>query len=149
MSREKLKYNKMKSLTFVIMTLLLSSFTIKTYSQSSLEFNQVKLISTEETVPNNKVWKIVSVAASSNLALTGGGLTKSQSTQIIVNSQIVHVTQVSSWVGDSSGSNANPRPHGITSIQITNLPMWLPEGSTLQSGINVNHISVIEFNLVQ
>lgn len=43
-----------------IITLTLTLFAFLSYSQQQLEFNQVKLVSSEQTVPTDKVWKVES-----------------------------------------------------------------------------------------
>ena len=39
------------------------------YAQGNLQFNQVKLVSTVETVPAGKVWKLENYLPSSQLAI--------------------------------------------------------------------------------
>lgn len=120
--------------------------TSATAFSQTLQYSQVKLITTTETVPGGKVWKVESVMASSNLATTAGTDSQNHSVRIVVNGTTVHIKAINTWVGSSSGSNANPRPYGVTTIDVTDLPIWLPAGTTLEAGTNAAYISVIEFN---
>lgn len=103
--------------------ILFSLFTFSiAFAQSgyNLEFSQVKLIgSTTETVPSGKVWKITSVLAS--------GATI----------RYININGTSVNMG-----------HSQYGSDISNFPIWLPEGSTLAAGANVYKISLVEFNLI-
>lgn len=48
--------------TFLILSLLVTSIILK--AQGNLQFNQVKLVSTIETVPIAKIWKVESCSSS-------------------------------------------------------------------------------------
>lgn len=113
------------------------SFTV--LGQGNLEFNQVKLIGTvSESVPVGKIWKIESALSSSSLNIsTGTTSTQNVTTNIVING--TNVVVKSSW-GSSYASSA---------IETTDLPIWLPAGTSLQAGTNVFRISVIEFNIIQ
>lgn len=124
---------------------LLFCMPVAAFSQT-LQYSQVKLVTTSETVPGGKVWKVESVMASGNLATTAGTDNQNQSVRIVVNGTTVHIKAINTWVGGSSGSNANPRPYGIAAMDVTDLPIWLPAGTTLEAGANAAYISVIEFN---
>jgi hypothetical protein len=117
---------------------ILLFYSISSFAQGNLEFNQVKLVgSTTETVPAGKIWKIESALSSSSLSIsTGTTSTQNVTTNIVING--TNVVVKSSW-GSSYASSA---------IETTDLPIWLPAGTTLQSGNNVFRISVIEFNIV-
>ena len=137
-----------------ILAILLTLFAVTSFSQKQLEFNQVKLVTASETVPADKVWKVVSVAASSDLSIFSTFLgntnaTQTSSTQIIINGDVTYMQQFLRWTGQNVGSNAQPRPYGSEAFQVTELPIWLPAGTTLEAGLNVNRISVIEFNIVE
>lgn len=118
------------------------------FSQGTLQFNQVKLVGTTESVPAGKVWKVVSVIAANSLSVAEGTNTVSNSTQIAIDGVTSHIAHCSTWTGPGSGSNANPRPYGYTSAEITQLPIWLPALTTLAAGSNVTKVSVIEFNIL-
>ena len=61
----------MKSFAFLLFALFLSKFG---FSQGNLQFNQVKLVSTIETVPAGKVWKVENYLPSSQLAIDLNGV---------------------------------------------------------------------------
>jgi len=56
------KINKMKK--SILSLVFISLFGLMSFAQGSLQFNQVKLVSSEETVPAGKVWKVESVMSS-------------------------------------------------------------------------------------
>ena len=117
---------------------ILLFYSISSFAQGNLEFNQVKLVgTTNETVPAGKIWKIESALSSSSLNIsTGTTSTQNVTTNIVING--TNVVVKSSW-GSSYASSA---------LETTDLPIWLPAGTTLQAGNNVFRISVIEFNIV-
>lgn len=135
----------MKKVLLILISVLCVA--LYTNAQGTLQFNQVKLVSSE-TVPSGKVWKVVSVISTSDLSIAGGVDASSKSTQIAIDGITCYVVQNSSWIGSSSGSNANPRPYGYSSVAPTALPLWLPAGTTLAAGTNVSKVSVIEFNVI-
>jgi hypothetical protein len=132
----------MKKLYFIVF-ILLNQFA---FAQGNLQFNQVKLVTAQETVPVGKVWKVESViyniAEGSTTYQTGnyGNCTSSDynSAAIVVAGTPTKVGQGTSPLGYSSGSYVH---------SYTILPIWLPAGTTLSGGICLNKISVIEFNI--
>jgi len=105
---------------------LLCSSVAFSQEESALKFNQVLLIElTEESVvvPEGKVWKITSAI----YELTG-------STDIVhfkINSIDVDIYRYFSQV---------------TTAHSNNLPIWVPQGSIIESGFKVDALSIIEFN---
>ena len=119
-------------------------------AQASLEFNQVKLITTVETVPLGKAWKVESVASNSNQALPVPGLcsTLNNSTQIAVNGTTIHISARYVYNGSNCYGSSSAGIGVSTTGDLTNLPLWLPANTTLAAGLNVAFISIIEFNIV-
>jgi hypothetical protein len=112
-------------------------------AQGNLQFNAIKLISTQETVPVGKVWKLESapykidaVGSIGNYTSASPGVEYVQS--ILVNGNILFVQAIRYYDGSW---------HTFTG-PTCQFPMWLPEGSTLASGVGVQFISAIEFNVV-
>lgn len=128
-------------LYFVYITLLGSS-----YAQGNLQFNQVKLVSTQETVPAGKVWKVESVIY--NIAPTatgyqsGAGSCSSNSYE----STAIEVAGVPTKVGQ--GTQPASYSNLVYTHSYTILPLWLPAGTNLSGGTCLNKISVIEFNII-
>ena len=109
---------------FLLIALWFSLVSInKTVQAQTLQFSQVLLVSTTQTVPANKVWKV-----ESPLPSWGGGATTNT---ITIDGNLVVVT-----IGGSS------------SISGISFPLWLPSGTTLAPGSNIPRISVIEFTVV-
>ncbi len=118
-------------------------------SAQTLEFSQVKTVTTTETVPTGKVWKIVSVASSSNQALSmpSNCGVQSNSTQISVNGTTVHVSARYAYNGSNCASSASGGIGETSTGDLTELPLWLPASATLAAGTNAAFISVIEFTV--
>ncbi|MCC6601304.1 MAG: hypothetical protein IT223_11620 [Crocinitomicaceae bacterium] len=109
-----------------------------TMAQSTLQFNQVKLIgSTTETVPTGKIWKIENIVYSTAIPETG-----TQHAVISIGGTSVTV-RTSRGVNIASGTESRVSFHTWEQ----QLPLWLPESTTLQTSSNVYKISVIEFDV--
>ena len=123
------------------------------YTQGNLQFNQVKIISNtdpSQTVPAGKVWKIESV-------FSEGGDTYAMGASGTVYAHF-SACGLASFNFQNYGRylsiNNIPVAFGIHSAgsQMTNLPIWLPSGTTIctciPSYICARGYSVIEFNIV-
>jgi len=123
------------------------------YSQGNLQFNQVKIVSNtdaSQTVPAGKVWKIESVFSE------GGDtypLDCNGSTQTYFASCGIPSFYFKNY-GRYLSINNIPVSFGIHSAgnQMTNLPIWLPAGTTIctciPSYMCARGYSVIEFNII-
>jgi len=96
----------------------------------TLQFSQVLLISTVQTVPANKVWKVEAVIPDGPTML---GNVSSGACRITINN---HTSAISGW-----------QSYGSTMYSF-NQPLWLPAGTTLAAGTYTYRISVIEFTVV-
>lgn len=116
-------------------------------AQGSLQFSQVKLVTTLETVPANKVWKVESVIYDIPATSTTGSSSSSASCgPNTFYSKSIEVNGVSTKTGHGTHSAAYSN---LTYIHAyTELPLWLPAGATLSGGPCLNQVSVIEFNVV-
>lgn len=117
-------------------------------AQGSLQFNQVKLVTSLETVPANKVWKVVSVIYDIP-ASNSGDMTSYSSTSCgssTYRSKAIVVNGVNTKVG--MGMHTASYSSLAYAHAYTELPLWLPAGATLSGGPCTNQISVIEFNVV-
>jgi hypothetical protein len=129
------------ALCIVVLTLY---FHAGVLAQHTLQFNQVKLVGTVETVPTDKVWKIESMLPSSRLTTyycsSSTSCSYSQTQHII----LVNGTNVFMASADAAGS-----AYGVTTNALMlNTTIWLPAGTTLAAGTGVFKISVIEFNII-
>jgi hypothetical protein len=129
--------------------LCLSAKSSGVFAQGSLQFNQVLLVNTLDTVPANKVWKIEA------LAYNGGAPFASQSAsysfifngtrgfdciaRFLINGNpvVIPTTYLQNNFNSTSGANF---PFSF--------PMWLPAGTTLNPQTNISYLSVIEFNVI-
>ncbi len=125
----------MKNLFLIIAFIGVTTFAS---AQGNLQFNQVKLVSTVETVPAGKVWKVEMAAYNGgNPILAAGNLQQFVTIMIIsINSNNIFIP----------GSYNN---YGYTGASFPSFfPIWLPAGTTLAAGTNVRFLSVIEFNII-
>jgi hypothetical protein len=133
--------------------MLSASLSSQLYSQGNLQFNQVKLVSTVETVPVGKVWKVESAA------YNGGAPFTNSSAIYAFPGSTNQPRGFESIMSYSVNGQLNYFPVtytiGGTSVQFSNsvngvahFPLWLPEGSTLAVGTNMRHLSVLEFNII-
>ena len=117
------------------------------FAQGNLQFNQVKLVSTIETVPAGKVWKIESVIynipSEMSSYQTSGSLSCGVNTFWNFAIEVAGVpTKTGQGVGSLQLSN-------ISYTQgYTELPIWLPGGATLSGGPCLNKVSILEFNII-
>ena len=125
----------MRQLLLLLLTCVLPIAT-KLQSQT-LQFSRVLFVTTTQTVPANKVWKVESILYSAAPTNIMGGNQNDQLT-IDGNALTVRATR-------SSNGGYNGITYGVWEQK---LPLWLPAGSTLAAGQNVNSISVIEFTVV-
>jgi len=124
--------------TFIILSTLANA-------QGNLQFNQVKLVTSIETVPLGKVWKIESVIY--NIAPTATGY---QSGAGSCNSTSYESTAIEvAGIPTKVGQGTQPASSSLVyTHSYTILPLWIPAGTTLSGGTCLNKISVIEFNII-
>lgn len=118
------------------------------FSQSgtNLQFERVVLIgSSADTVPLGRVWKVESVLSSSQLApslpANNTSQDKTNVLQIRVNNTLI---SVAAWLENVYASYRGHSAFG----NVTSLPIWLPENTTLEISSNAAYISVLEFKVV-
>jgi hypothetical protein len=129
----------MKKYVLFIVGLVFSFSFSKLSAQGNLQFNQVKMIgATTETVPVGKVWKVESIIYSASVGPVSASLT--QDDFIKINGTNIAVRSARSGNGNYNGASYH--------VWEQTLPMWLIEGTTLQTFTNVYRISVIEYNVV-
>lgn len=127
----------MKGFFLLFAIILLGDF----FAQGNLQFNQVKLVTTVETVPVGKVWKVEAVLGQRS---TSGSTTFHQTHDVIINGITVNFTQDLS-IARATGSSTT---FGASAEGVSTVPFWLPAGSTLAISNNVSFISVLEYNIV-
>ena len=90
--------------------------------ENGLMFSQVLIvdISNEVVVPEGKVWKVVSILRS-NGAYT-------QNSQLLING-------INTYLSD-----------GVAYEAAYALPLWLPSGTVIQNGDEVQRVNILEFN---
>ena len=127
-------------------------FTNLALSQGNLQFNQVKLVSSQETVPAGKVWKVENATYNGGapFCISSGTNTNCGNSNNLsyiayvgimsynINSQVNYIINTFTNNGGASAGNTGPP-----------FPFWLPASSTLAAGTNMRYLSVLEFNIVQ
>lgn len=128
--------------------ILLFFITLVANAQGNLQFNQVKLLTTLETVPEGKVWKIESIIYSASIVDAqswwnlgyNGTIDNSISDKIIINGNLVTIRK-------SSSSASNNNSNSIVWEQ--KFPIWLYQNTSISASSGVLYINIIEFNVVQ
>ena len=123
----------MKKIFLVLTVMAVTTFFAT--AQNSMEFSRVLLVETLDSVPQSKIWKVTNILQTSN----GTGSSKIQ----VNGNDIVVAFSTGTSLTNSYNSMSNNDYH-YNGLQG---PYWLPEGTTLQAGTNVQYISVIEFNI--
>jgi len=127
----------------VVLILLLIP-AIKNMNAQTLQFSQVKKVTTVDTVPAGKVWKLLSAPYKHDPVIQIGGY--SQANPFIVAIQSILID------GNITYIHVSTLYDGSTWRAITNptcqFPLWLPAGTTVAASTGVRFISVIEFTVV-
>jgi hypothetical protein len=126
----------MKKIFLVLTVMALTTFFAT--AQNSMEFSRVLLVESLDSVPQGKIWKVTNILPT----LDGTGSSKIQ-----VNGNDIVVAFTNGTYGifmQYSNTSAYANDYHYNGLQG---PYWLPEGTTLQAGTNVQYISVIEFNI--
>jgi len=124
----------MKKIFLVLTVMALTTFFAT--AQNSMEFSRVLLVESLDSVPQGKIWKVSNILPT----LDGSGSSK---IQVNGNDIVVAFSRSSNGQTSSTGNFGNSHNY-YNGLQG---PYWLPEGTTLQAGTNVQYISVIEFNI--
>lgn len=125
--------------------LFINLFTLSVFVKAqNLVFSQVKLVSTVETVPVGKVWKIEGVNYSllfPSTSMTSSTSNTSSNTDatMLLNGQSSTILAWRSRSVNNGSSNL---------LWEKDWPMWIPAGATLEAGFGVLSFSVIEFTIV-
>jgi hypothetical protein len=121
-----------------IIVVIISFFSVVSIAaQGNLQFNQAKLVSTVQTVPAGKVWKVESIQYQGGPAfyLNTQGIRSIEGTlSFQINGVVIY-----------------PSLHYMATngaVPFQSFPIWLPAGSTLAAGSGTAFLSVIEFNIV-
>jgi len=138
----------MKTLCLFLMCIGFSA----TNTAQNLNFSQVLLITDSDgavEVPEGTVWKLTSALVSDpGTGFVGSASTTSATQRIQVNGGDVYLFQrVFRFSGASAASSTSTRSQDQSAIKLTEFPIWLPEGSTVATGLNISGVSVIEFTI--
>jgi hypothetical protein len=130
----------MKKIIFI--TLLFCGLAFTAQSQS-LQFSQVLLVSSLDTVPQGKVWKIVSYLPDNAWihSSSGNASVTNKEVGISINSSYVALGM---YTGNYAGGNS-----AVSGTAETPFPIWLPDGTTLEPSTNCGSLSIIEFTVNQ
>ncbi|MCC6601036.1 MAG: hypothetical protein IT223_10235 [Crocinitomicaceae bacterium] len=134
----RINLNKQLLVIFSIAFTTALTIDVKDAQAQTLQFSSVKIVSSVETVPSGKVWKL---EAALGPAIMSNCSTAPMHTLKINGSDVN--------VGTSGNISFNSYCYGWSGIGIvTDFPIWLPANATLQAGSNVTGISVLEFDIV-
>lgn len=130
----------MKHSLYAILLVLLFSTLGATLGAQTLSFSQAKLVTQTETVPAGKVWKVVSVLSNASL--------NSSSSSFFTNTLAISVNgQTATIKSRVMVQNTSWNLAAADGMDVTDLPLWLPSGTSLGLDQNATGISVIEFTV--
>ncbi len=121
----------MKKIIFI--TLLFCGLAFSAQSQS-LTYSKVILLTALDTVPEGKVWKVVSYLPSGQWINAGNNATGSL--DILINSVQYKISQYKM-------AHVSNGPFGEK--ETVPFPIWLPAGTTVAPSTNCGSLSIIEF----
>ena len=130
----------------IILILSLIVFVIVVNAQGNLQFNQVKLITTVQTVPVGKVWKVESCGYNGGAPFLITNFVASGTTCSVIGNMSYIVNGTNNYLFNYENGLSMGTSSGITASPF---PLWLPAGTTLAAGTNMSFLSVMEFNIVQ
>jgi hypothetical protein len=128
--------------------LLVAIFSISTFAktQGNLQFNQVKLVSSLETVPSGKVWKVESCAYQGGTPICIAPYSLSPCNNVNGSNPIYALQSINI---NSNQIYINTLSNNASSLGSSiQFPIWLPAGTTAAAGTNTRFLNVIEFNIV-
>ncbi len=128
-----MKYRFFLFLTAFFLLVLNSRATAQT-----LSFSQAKLVTQTETVPAGKVWKVVSVLSSNDLSGNSSGYIVSTVAITVDGQNTIIKSRMAMRESDMAAADG---------MNVTDLPLWLPAGTSLGLNTNATGISVIEFTV--
>ena len=112
-------------------------------------------MSTVETVPAGRVWKLENYLPSSQFAIdlnrqpnqaSAGG---TKNFIVLVNGTQVYLqTTITREVGRNDGYWSQDGYAAAADYRIFDAPIWLPAGTSLAASTNVMSLSVVEFNVL-
>ncbi len=130
-----------------LVLLLMIGFWTSISAQGSLQFNQVKVVTTTETVPVGKVWKVESVIYNIPLDQSSAQSSATASCSVTRFRHVaIEVNGIPTKVGEGSHTASYSNLDFMHSY--TKIPFWLPAGFTLSGGPCLNMVSVLEFNII-
>jgi hypothetical protein len=121
---------------FLAAFLIASIACTKETKAQTLLFSKALLVTSADTVPAGKIWKVESAPASTTLGIN------SSSTAAQGNANVILVNGIALYIKSTWGSS-----YSSSAISATDLPIWLPEGTTLAAGTNTAMVSVLEFTV--
>lgn len=122
------------------LTLFVFAFSILSASlgAQTLSFSQAKLVTQTETVPAGKVWKVVSVLSSNDLSGNSSGYIVSTVAITVDGQNTIIKSRMAMRESDMAAADG---------MNVTDLPLWLPAGTSLGLNTNATGISVLEFTV--
>jgi hypothetical protein len=129
-----------------LFTLLFTTVVTSLCAQGTLQFSRAILVSSAQTVPAGKVWKITNylpngAPVDTGISMPGFGATNFWARIIKINGTNVFADHafMAAFMTATYPATNNLQAGG---------PIWLPEGTTLQAHSGVFAVSVLEFNIL-
>jgi len=154
----------MRMRTLYLSVFALCSLVCSGTSAQTLQFSQAILLTSSQTVPAGKVWKISNMLPSTPLTSGVSGSTSNVSNQteqlIVINGNTVYlgsshadysvsILSITDRGGSTVGTGTRPVATANASSQtLLNGAIWLPAGTSVAPGTGVYGLSILEFTVV-
>lgn len=130
-------------IAFILFSIVLNAGRL---NAQSLAFSQVILLTSQQIVPQGKVWKLENCAGPRT---TVGSYTSNvfpADHTFSINGTTVSASKMDNLVGAPNGSYGVIATSGMSSV--TGFPLWFPAGTTVDIGTNLSFLSIIEFTVI-
>ena len=121
----------------LLIILIFCGLTFTSHGQT-LTYSKVILLTALDTVPTEKVWKVVSYLPNNAwIHSTATNSVTNKEVGIFINSVYVALGM---YTGNYAGGNS-----AVSGTAATPFPIWLPSGTTVEPYTNCGSLSIIEF----
>jgi hypothetical protein len=130
-----------------LLSIPLIFLSIHSLSQINLQLSNAILLNSSAVVPEGTVWKIESTLNGNSNSSIFQSTISDCVMSIFINNKEICINKHQSY---AVGSCCSPAAAASESFQqVSVLPFWLPEGSTIRPGFNCEFISILEFQTIE
>ncbi len=132
---------------FALIAIMILSLNSSKIQAQTLQFKGVILLSSQQTVPNDHVWKIESCMGPRTY-MGGDANTNNPPAEHLININGNAISVATNGYGSMSIYGTSTYRFASKTEVCTTMPIWLPAGTIVNISTNVNYISIVEFEVV-